>query len=166
LNANRWTTANVARLRELWDGGRSAREIAGEFGKGWSRNMVIGKIHRLGLWRADKPVIAPPTERRTFGKPPPPKIKAEKFGDPAKQQQPRPAVVRVFPGEAHSGPPVSVEDVQERHCRWPIGEPFQGFCGADKIDGRSYCGHHAGMSVIRSKPMVRPVPAKQVAARY
>jgi len=43
-----WTDARVAILKQLWNEGVSASDIAAKLG-GISRNHVIGKIHRLGL---------------------------------------------------------------------------------------------------------------------
>lgn len=40
-----WTERDIAQLRQLWQAGRSAAEIAGLMGR--SRNAVLGKIHRL-----------------------------------------------------------------------------------------------------------------------
>jgi GcrA cell cycle regulator len=45
-----WTEDRIATLRRLWDGGRSASEIALALG-GVTRNAVIGKVHRLGIGR-------------------------------------------------------------------------------------------------------------------
>jgi len=43
-----WTEAKIELLKELWDKGHSASEIAAVLGN-VSRNAVIGKAHRLGL---------------------------------------------------------------------------------------------------------------------
>lgn len=42
-----WTPERIARLRLLWCGPATAREIAHELGV--TRNMVIGKARRLGV---------------------------------------------------------------------------------------------------------------------
>lgn len=43
-----WTEDAVQALKQLWQQGYSARQIADKIG-GVSRNAVIGKAHRLGL---------------------------------------------------------------------------------------------------------------------
>lgn len=43
-----WTDERVAKLKELWNDGKSASQIAKQLGS-CSRNAVIGKVHRLGL---------------------------------------------------------------------------------------------------------------------
>ena len=60
-----WTEAGVAILKELW-GVKSASQIATKLGAPYTRNAVIGKVHRLrlslGAARAKfiKPTPAPP----------------------------------------------------------------------------------------------------------
>lgn len=50
-----WTDERIARLKEMWEGGSTASQIADELG-GVSRNAVIGKAHRLGLKARPSPV--------------------------------------------------------------------------------------------------------------
>ncbi len=42
-------------------------------------------------------------------------------------------------------------------CRFPVGEPTQGFCALPAVPGLSYCGHHAERChrADVSKPWVR-----------
>ena len=44
-----WTDYRVELLKEMWSEGRSANQISRELG-GVSRNAVLSKAHRLGLW--------------------------------------------------------------------------------------------------------------------
>ncbi len=50
-----WTDERIARLKDMWEGGSTASQIADELG-GVSRNAVIGKAHRLGLKARPSPV--------------------------------------------------------------------------------------------------------------
>ena len=54
-----WTPEMESTLRKMWGDGRSAREIALALG-GLTRNSVVGKLHRLGLGRADRDAVAAP----------------------------------------------------------------------------------------------------------
>ena len=39
----------------------------------------------------------------------------------------------------------AIEDQDEPHCRWPIGDPKRGpfgFCGAGRVDLAPYCAEH------------------------
>lgn len=49
---------------------------------------------------------------------------------------------------------VAFLDATSQHCRWPLGEPADfdnfRFCGAQVIEGHSYCRHHYNISVDRT----------------
>jgi len=45
-----WSEADVAKLREMAAKGMTSREIAKELGEGYTRNSVIGKTQRMGIW--------------------------------------------------------------------------------------------------------------------
>lgn len=47
-----WTDDRVELLKGMWSDGRSANQISRELG-GVSRNAVLSKAHRLGLWEKD-----------------------------------------------------------------------------------------------------------------
>jgi GcrA cell cycle regulator len=46
--------------------------------------------------------------------------------------------------------PVTISELRESMCRWPIGDPTQPefrFCGAKKLPGQGpYCACHAGIA--------------------
>ena len=44
-----WTPESIAKLKELWQSGVSARTIAQKMGGAVTRNAVIGKANRLGI---------------------------------------------------------------------------------------------------------------------
>lgn len=52
-----WTDERIESLRNMWEKGLTASQIADELG-GVSRNAVIGKAHRLGLKSRPSPVKA------------------------------------------------------------------------------------------------------------
>ncbi|MGQ5700462.1 GcrA family cell cycle regulator [Sandaracinobacteroides sp. A072] len=51
-----WTDERIALLKQYWEEGRSASQIAELLGDGLSRNAVIGKAHRLGLASRPSPL--------------------------------------------------------------------------------------------------------------
>ncbi|MDD3445196.1 MAG: GcrA family cell cycle regulator, partial [Zavarzinia sp.] len=63
-----WTDERIATLRDLWEQGLSASQIAARLGN-ITRNAVIGKVHRLGLSgrpspvRAERPATAAPAPK-------------------------------------------------------------------------------------------------------
>ncbi|MEI6486065.1 MAG: GcrA family cell cycle regulator, partial [Sphingomonadales bacterium] len=53
-----WTEERIAKLKQGWEGGMTATQIAEMLGEGVTRNAVIGKAHRLGLESRPSPVKA------------------------------------------------------------------------------------------------------------
>lgn len=51
-----WNRDNEQTLRQLWDEGKTASQIATEMGPDFSRNMVIGKARRMGLSPRPSPI--------------------------------------------------------------------------------------------------------------
>lgn len=122
-----WTEDRVAVLEKLWGEGRTAAEIAKELGDGVTRNAVIGKAHRLKLSSRLSPIqqnskkvkkeVRPPVERRSTRK------------------------IPIILGKQ-----LKMEDLREKMCRWPNGNPEDAdfsFCGHDVTEGTPYCAAHA-----------------------
>ncbi len=75
-----WDQSRVARMKALWLDGRTATEIH-EILRAPSRNAVVGKLHRLGLFRNATPEARKLTGKvaqRALKSPPAPKVKAVK----------------------------------------------------------------------------------------
>ena len=62
-----WTDQRIDQLKNLWEKGLTASQIADELG-GVSRNAVIGKAHRLGLKSRPSPVKANEAEKKVAPK--------------------------------------------------------------------------------------------------
>ena len=59
---------------------------------------------------------------------------------------PLPAEVWALAPSHVTGPPVAFLDLEDHHCRWPVGaDEDRTFCGSPRKRG-SYCAHHAGMA--------------------
>ncbi|MBI3675154.1 MAG: GcrA cell cycle regulator [Proteobacteria bacterium] len=128
-----WTDDRVEQLKSLWTEGLSASQIARALG-GVTRNAVIGKVHRLGLagratpTRSDRPRLpsAPKVSMRTYA--------------------PEPPVVEEDPVTLEDGSHATVLTINDRMCRWPIGDPAENefhFCGRKPKNGSPYCEAHA-----------------------
>lgn len=65
-----WTEAKVELAKSLWLEGWTAPAIAAQLGSGFSRNAVIGKMHRMGLVRKAeaKPKVAKVSNKRIYPK--------------------------------------------------------------------------------------------------
>jgi GcrA cell cycle regulator len=149
-----WTSERVELLKKLWTDGLSASQIASQLGQ-VTRNAVIGKVHRLGLSgrmkssssiaRVSKPRLRTPMrptmQHTSFGAT---ALKAEAQVERGLVQLLEPAVVMPFP--APKGESVTLMQLSERTCRWPLGDPSTSdfrFCGCDSAPGTSYCQYHS-----------------------
>lgn len=153
-----WTNERIELLQKLWLEGCSASRIASELGAGVTRNAVIGKVFRLGLSGRVKTVTGhvpaahhQKTPRRAA------QVRASahlSIGNTALAMQPmmleapRPQVAEdvVVP----ICEPVTIMDLRESMCRWPMGDPAQAdfrYCGAKKVPGSGpYCACHSGIA--------------------
>jgi GcrA cell cycle regulator len=129
-----WTDERVDQLKSLWIDGLSASQIARVLGDGITRNAVIGKVHRLGLAgravaaRIDRPRL--PSAPRVHFRP----------------REPELPVVEEEPVKLDDGSFVGVLAINDRMCRWPIGDPSGDefhFCGHNPKSGSPYCEAHA-----------------------
>jgi GcrA cell cycle regulator len=128
-----WTDERVDQLKSLWTEGLSASQIARALG-GVTRNAVIGKVHRLGLagraapTRIDRPRL--PSAPRLH----------------LRSREPELPVVEEEPIKLEDGSFVGVMAINDRMCRWPIGDPSAEefhFCGRNPKSGSPYCDAHA-----------------------
>ncbi len=140
-----WTETLVAQLKSLWTAGHSGEEIAKTLGTGLTRDMVLGKAHRLRL-----PARRAGTTERSQGS------EEQKLVRRLRKIKNRGARARV--AKALKLPPrIAYADQSETPggvksllalspsgCRWPIGDPQDpgfSFCGAER-DGCAYCANH------------------------
>lgn len=146
-----WNDERVELLRKLWNDGLSASQIAAELG-GITRNAVIGKVHRLGLsGRAKSPSTSVPRIRKprasNGGGVMRPRMRfagntalaPDYERAPEQDLDPLANVVPI-------GPRVSITELNESTCRWPVGDPGAedfGYCGAKPKTGVVYCPYHA-----------------------
>jgi GcrA cell cycle regulator len=125
-----WTPERVELLKTMHAEGASGGEMARALEI--TRNAVIGKSHRLGLFvfrtvngqRARTGVVA--------------KRKSGKGGKSMKSENVTDAETRP------TNDPVGIVKLEHWHCRWPVdGEGAETlYCGAAKTNGSSYCGFH------------------------
>ncbi len=146
-----WTEERVELLKKLWADGLSASQIAAELG-GVTRNAVIGKVHRLGLSgraKSSTPSTAP-RRPRPAAQPSRPRFLVQGNtalrADPGIEPEPRPQLRAVPEAEPLVCERVTIMELKECMCRWPLGDPGREdfrFCGARSNVGAAYCAHHA-----------------------
>ncbi|WP_201861461.1 GcrA family cell cycle regulator [Microvirga soli] len=153
-----WTDERVELLKKLWTDGLSASQIAAELGN-VTRNAVIGKVHRLGLsGRAKdaKPAASAAAARPrkatrapSAPAPLPPQTHTNNVVIAPIALQPITQEPSVYVEDDLAVPVserVTIMDLRESMCRWPMGDPTKPefrFCGARSITGLPYCTHHA-----------------------
>jgi GcrA cell cycle regulator len=154
-----WTNERIELLQKLRLDGWSASRIAGELAHGITRNAVIGKVYRLGLSGRAKAlpgnVPASPPHHKA------PRRAAHRHANSPQVVGNTALALRTFVIEAAApqtvrdvvvpiSGPVTIVELRESMCRWPIGDPAQPdfrFCGAKKLPGEGpYCACHAGIA--------------------
>jgi len=168
-----WTDDRVATLTKMWGEGQSASQIAKELG-GVTRNAVIGKVHRLGLSNRVTGGAKPAAKGKVAAKPaarakpaakakpvpavmPKPMLPVRKVIIPAGQPlPPQPSANEISPEVLASvrevekqAKKISLMELTERTCKWPIGDPATEefwFCGLTSEPGKPYCEAHVGVA--------------------
>jgi GcrA cell cycle regulator len=152
-----WTEKRVERLKLLHKEGHSGTVIARKLGPAFTKGMVAGKIHRLGL--TTKPAKKGPARelKSLAARKPAPHSKAHPTKSRPVSTPPAPAPIMVARPLTRAPAPVpSAEatrgirlyDLREGHCRWPVGEekPAKFFCGGPALPSKSWCEHHYRMA--------------------
>lgn len=151
-----WNDERVEQLRKMWMDGLSASQIAGELGNGITRNAVIGKVHRLGLSGRVKAASSAPSrprvqQPRTPRNNIPRRPAAGVQGNTALafNYRPAPAPKPVEDVVVPMCEPVTIMELKEAMCRWPLGDPstpeFR-YCGGKSEVGVTYCPYHSRMA--------------------
>jgi len=144
-----WTEQRVELLKNRFEAGLTAREIAADIGV--SRNAVIGKLSRLNLRRekdidprrlAQKKDPKKPTNGRRLKTTP--RLQYEMLRS-------------LYAGSSaldddtpiHSEHRCSLLELSEEKCRWPISAPGADdfcFCGNTPVEGLPYCAGHTRLA--------------------
>jgi hypothetical protein len=133
-----WTDERVAELRE-----KAKTLTAGEIARGWdvTRNVICGKMARLGITRPDAPIKRPKSPMPT------PKIERRRILAPPRTKPAPPLVPQQLPIQVPLRP-VDIWHLTSRTCRYPLwhdSEPISEklYCGGNVVEGLPYCHCHA-----------------------
>lgn len=163
-----WSPEEDEMLKALWERGLSYSQIVVELAReGFdprTRNAAGGRGHRLGLVREIPSARPRPTPQAAE---PRPKPKSPSPPLPPRLPPAAPVVAETRPVERTiDRPGISTEELDAafRLCRYPLW-PDHGrtkaadltFCGAQVVDGRSYCACHCRIAF-------QPLPQRQRAA--
>lgn len=145
-----WSEDRVELLTKLWNEGKTAAQIAETLG-GVTRNAVIGKAHRLKLSGRASPIkTSKKVKKQAVAS-----SSSSKSGTAPQTRRLKP--VSEFVDKAPSGDGMSLLELKERHCRWPLGDPQEEsfkFCGCNSLPGIPYCPEHAAIAYQGSKKKI------------
>ena len=132
-----WTEEREQKLKELWEKGYTASQIAEMLGGNTTRNAVIGKAHRLKLAaRATSKQSRSPKEKNVAG------IPNKQEGHISRRSRFKSLLLdKNFEAEN----PKKLEELDDKNCKWPIGHPDEEnfyFCGRNPVESFSYCKLH------------------------
>lgn len=161
-----WSEELVTLLTALKTDGLSATQIAERLGHGINRNMVIGKLYRMGGSKGTPALSKSEGKRGASGRHRGTvtrarnaremavsvrlgKARAQGAGTLAEalaKIKPEPKAITGSVWDALPGTsPISLLDATDATCRWPIGDPLRsgfGYCGCAVEPGRVYCAAH------------------------
>jgi len=150
MRGKHWTAEQDDLLRKLYEptkeGRLSASQIAAEMACGFTRNAIIGRIHRLKLPLRGQIMRAPRLKRQRIES-----IRmvransnsnAIRIIESATLESAKLRCAEVEPRN------VALIDLSPEGCRYPYGDgPFL-FCDHPKVDGQSYCGPHFDLTRV------------------
>lgn len=171
-----WTDQMVEDLKVMWKQGLTTAEIGKRLGV--SKNSIVGKVHRLGLSGRPSPIKKKevPTEKATST------VSKEKTTKTVNvSKTPEVTVAKVEPKTEvvieekkavtkdkeiekpvalecqksnfeRNGKAVSLTELDNHTCRWPIGDPKDEnfhFCGKKVRIGQTYCDEHSLVAYVK-----------------
>lgn len=174
-----WTDERVELLKKLWSEGLSASQIAAELGGVTRNAVIgkVHRLGLSG--RAKAAPSAAPRLRKPAAAAPAARVAAAPVGVAAVARAPQQpvyaargnaalAVASAAPAmepraAVHVAPPVrlvetrpavtpenvTIMDLRENMCRWPLGDPSQPdfrFCGSRTTPGSAYCACHSAIA--------------------
>lgn len=136
--ASWWTDERVDEFRQMIKGGYSSGEIASAMGN--TREAVCGKAHRMGLQLREGNLG--PTRGRA--KPKPERARVQQMQP---ERRPFLAITDDTLAKMAAVPDVarvaSILELEDHHCKYPIGASPAGFCGSARVTGLPYCKTHS-----------------------
>lgn len=153
-----WLEEDRELVRTMWIQGNSAGRIAQEFDGAYTRNAVIGLVHRMGLTNSTerkdpirkKKAASGRPKRRPARAPAPAKPKERKAprlvpAKAARRTAPRHLSIEdVIKESSFYVEPKTLMELRKDECRFPVTENSPHlFCGRRRRKGSPYCAKHA-----------------------
>jgi len=162
-----WTPAMIDSLRAYWASGMVVTQIAAvmarEFREPFTKNALMGKVHRLRLpkrgrpkrYKNSSPELA--AQQASARAPRLPKMARARVVE-SSLNSPMPAKVAAPKVEPVAGIGILSEAMKTSHCQWPLWDgdlpPLdqRRHCGCAVAAGRPYCAAHAARAYVKIKP--------------
>jgi hypothetical protein len=168
-----WSDEQIEELKRLWGLGYSAERVARCLAAGFTRNAVIGKVHRLNLDTRPKPAPRERTPRKRANKLT--RMMFDGRSVPAWTDGNNVPLFDLFPdNNPHPTKNTPFMSITIGQCREVVGKGDDGlamFCGAQAHD--SWCGYHArknfsGLAVVRweNSQKTSPNRAQEIQKNY
>lgn len=151
-----WSTESLDRLRVLYDAHNTYKQCAAviqaEFGGTVTTGSIAGKVDRAGLRIDGSGAKRPPRSpgNKGNGRPKLPPVtrivmsrgKNNTYGDSVEMVD-IPEIMDLPPDESPHA--ITITDLGEDHCRWPLGTPAHDmlYCGDGAMRGLPYCARHS-----------------------
>ena len=176
-----WTDKKIEKLKKLWEKGYSAAEIGKKLG--FSKNAIVGKVHRLGLANRASPIKSssgkPASDSKAVSKKPTEKLekpakivslkhsKAEPVSRPSAPKAAKPAGLKIASNMTKALGGISMLELTSDLCCWPIddvnSENFH-FCGKKVFRSKPYCLEHCAVAYTNSSTPAEEREADEGAA--
>jgi GcrA cell cycle regulator len=156
-----WSQEEDELLTRMIEDGYAFSAIAPKVGK--SRNACIGRAARLGLQQPEKAHGRTVTRSRASPAP------QRKTSPVACKRSWQPIARRPEPDLTIRSNPVTLIELKDRHCRWPIGDPREPdfcFCGDAAGIGEAYCAGHMAMAYTTPAQRAAAIRMQEAAAKW
>lgn len=146
-----WQSSEITALKDYHEAGLTASQMAPKIGIGRSHTAVLERLREEGfVTKAKAFVVDEPRYRAVIPERPAPSqptLKPDRLRLPFK--------LRVKGLEEPGAGRVTMANVSNNTCRWPIGDVGDAdfhFCGHQPHEGLTYCKHHARTAYPKFRP--------------
>ena len=167
-----WTDKKIEKLKVLWDKGVPTAEIGKKLG--FSKNAIVGKVHRLGLSNRNSPIktASVKSKKEVVKKTPASKVSKPESLDKTsvnnkdsvlkkeikekeiiiKNESPK-TTTTTSKSKKNEDVGVSIYELSSDRCCWPIDDPNSDdfrFCGKKVFKNKPYCLEHCALAYTTS----------------
>ena len=143
-----WTDEMVEGLRQMWEEGLTANEIAKRLGV--SKNSIVGKVHRLCLKARPSPIKRKDNPEEVIVEN---KIEVCPQVEVVEVVEEKVEPITKKAKKSEKSGNIKLVELDSHTCRWPLGDPRDDdfcFCGRKIRLGQTYCDEHSAMAYVKA----------------